>query len=82
MIEMTDSSIRKSESLPERSRIRIAVALVYFCMGLCFASWASRIPDIKTLLSLSDGRLGSILFALPVGQLLMMPVSGRLVTRS
>jgi MFS family permease len=81
MIEMTDSSIRKSESLPERSRIRIAVALVYFCMGLCFASWASRIPDIKTLLSLSDGRLGSILFALPVGQLLMMPVSGRLVTR-
>jgi MFS family permease len=69
------------ESTPEKRRIRIAVALIYFCMGLCFASWASRIPDIKTSLHLNDAMLGSILFALPVGQFLMMPFSGRLVTR-
>ena len=50
-------------------------------MGLCFASWASRIPDIKTALHLSDAVFGTILFALPVGQFLMMPFSGRLVTR-
>jgi len=50
-------------------------------MGLCFATWASRIPDIKTALHLSDGHLGTILFALPVGQLTMMFFSGRLVTR-
>lgn len=66
---------------PDKKRIRIAVALTYFCMGLSFSSWASRIPDIKTSLHLSDGQLGSILFALPVGQLLMMPFSGKLVTR-
>lgn len=65
----------------ERSRIRVAVAMVYFSMGLCFASWASRIPDIKTKLHLNDAMLGSILFALPVGQFLMMPFSGKLVTR-
>jgi MFS family permease len=64
----------------EKKRIRIAVAMVYFSMGLCFASWASRIPDIKTKLHLNDAMLGSILFALPVGQFLMMPFSGRLVT--
>ena len=64
----------------EKSRIRLAVAMVYFSMGLCFASWASRIPDIKTKLQLNDGMLGSILFALPVGQFLMMPFSGKLVT--
>jgi MFS family permease len=64
----------------EKGRIRIAVAMVYFCMGLCFASWASRIPDIKTSLHLNDAMLGSILFALPVGQFLMMPFSGKLVT--
>ena len=64
----------------EKSRIRIAVAMVYFSMGLCFASWASRIPDIKTKLQLNDAMLGSILFALPVGQFLMMPFSGKLVT--
>ena len=50
-------------------------------MGLCFATWASRIPDIKTALKLTDAALGTILFALPVGQFLMMPFSGRLVTR-
>jgi MFS family permease len=70
----------QSEIIQEKKRIRLAVALVYFCMGLCFASWASRIPDIKTALHLNDAMLGSILFALPVGQFLMMPFSGKLVT--
>lgn len=70
-----------AESVSDKSRIRIAVSLTYFSMGLSFASWASRIPDIKTALHLSDGNLGSILFALPVGQLLMMTFSGKLVTR-
>ena len=65
----------------DKRRIRLAVALFYFCMGLCFASWASRIPDIKTYLQLSDAAFGSILFALPVGQFLMMTFSGKLVTR-
>lgn len=63
------------------NRIRWAVSLFYFGMGLCFSSWASRIPNIKAALQLSDGELGTILFALPVGQLTMMFFSGRLVTR-
>lgn len=71
----------KSAPEPEKKRTRIAVSLLFFSMGLSFASWASRIPDIKTSLDLSDGELGSILFAIPVGQLLMMAFSGRLVTR-
>jgi MFS family permease len=75
------SAAGQIEITPEKKRIRLAVALVYFCMGLCFSSWASRIPDIKTALNLNDALLGSILFALPVGQFLMMPFSGRLVTR-
>jgi MFS family permease len=60
---------------------RIAVSVFFFCQGLSFASWASRIPDIKTSLHLSEAGLGSLLLALPVGQLLTMPFSGRLVTR-
>ncbi|WP_281636967.1 MFS transporter [Flavobacterium marginilacus] len=62
-------------------RIRMAVSMFYFAMGLCFATWASRIPTIKSTLHLSDGQLGTILFALPVGQLTMMYFSGKLVTR-
>jgi MFS family permease len=63
------------------NRIRWAVSLFYFGMGLSFSSWASRIPTIKAALHLSDGELGTILFALPVGQLTMMVFSGKLVTR-
>jgi MFS family permease len=66
---------------PNKKRIRLAVALVYFSMGLCFSSWASRIPEIKTALHLNDAMFGTILFSLPVGQFLMMPFSGKLVTR-
>lgn len=61
-------------------QIRIAVSAFFFCQGLCFSSWASRIPDIKTALHLTDAGLGSILLALPAGQLTAMPFSGKLVT--
>lgn len=62
-------------------RTRIAVALFYFGQGIAFASWASRIPDIKHQLNLSDGALGSILLCLPLGQLFTMPVSATLVSK-
>jgi len=80
---MTQSTIISSnvnEPSAEKKRIRIAVALTYFSMGLVFASWASRIPDIKTSLHLNDAMFGSILFALPVAQFIMMTFSGKLVT--
>ena len=63
------------------SRTRLAVSLFYFGQGIAFASWASRIPDIKHKLNLSDAALGSILLALPLGQLCTMPISAKLVTR-
>ncbi|MFV0269685.1 MAG: MFS transporter [Draconibacterium sp.] len=81
MSGITLESILEEGVTSGKRRTRLAVALVYFSMGLAFASWASRIPDIKTSLHLSDGAFGSILFALPVGQFLMMPFSGKLVTR-
>jgi MFS family permease len=81
MTNITPINSPPADSHPDRRRIRIAVALVYFSMGLCFSSWASRIPEIKTALHLNDAAFGTILFALPVGQFLMMPFSGKLVTR-
>lgn len=63
------------------NRIRWAVTLFYFSMGLNFATWASRIPDIKNSLGLTEGDLGTILFSIPVGQLCMMPFSGKLVLK-
>lgn len=63
------------------NRMRLAVSLFYFSMGLTFASWASRIPDIKEALHLSEADLGTVLFAIPVGQLVMMPFSGKIVIK-
>lgn len=67
--------------LSDLVRKRVAVAAYYFVPGLVFASWASRIPDVKHLLHLNNGQLGSILLAIPLGQLLMMGFSGVLVSK-
>jgi MFS family permease len=67
----------------DRSRraYRIAVGVLFFLQGICFASWASRIPSIQQQLKLSDTTLGVILFALPVGSMVALPLAGWLVTR-
>lgn len=62
-------------------RVRLATSLYFFGMGFCFSTWASRIPDIKSMLHLSDAALGTMLFALPIGQLFAMPISGKVVTK-
>ncbi len=63
------------------NRVRLATSLFFFGMGFCFATWASRIPDIKSMLQLSEAGLGTLLFALPIGQLVGMPISGKIVTK-
>lgn len=63
------------------NRVRLATSLFFFGMGFCFATWASRIPDIKSILHLSEAGLGTLLFILPIGQLVSMPFSGKIVTK-
>ncbi len=69
------------DDLRDLRRKRVAVAAYYFVPGMVFASWASRIPDVKHLLHLGNGQLGSVLFAIPIGQVLMMTFSGILVSK-
>lgn len=74
-------SLSNLSNLSDLLRKRIAVAAYYFVPGVVFASWASRIPDVKQMLHLTNGQLGSVLFAIPIGQLLMMAFSGVLVSK-
>ncbi len=67
--------------LPLNRVNRIAISTYFFIAGLTFASWASRIPDIKTELQLTDAGLGTVLFALPVGLMFSLPLSGLMVGR-
>lgn len=55
---------------------RRAVSALFFFQGLCFASWGSRIPQVQAALGLSDPELGGILFALPAGLMISLPLSG------
>ena len=68
---------------PRRSRryYRAALMAFFFVMGLVFASWAVRIPDIKNALGLSDAALGSILLAAPLGEMLAIAPAAWLLGR-
>lgn len=47
--------------------------------GFAFSSWASRIPQVKSHLSLDAATLGLVLLAIAAGAVLALPLSGQLV---
>ena len=59
----------------------MAVTSYFFVLGVATATWAARLPAIKSALHLSDGRLGLALFAVPAGAVLTLPFSGRIADR-
>ncbi len=63
----------------ELRRARIGVLAYFFVLGAATAAWSARLPAIKESLHLSDGRLGLALFAVPLGAVLTLAMSGRVV---
>ena len=61
------------------NRIRRANAVYFFISGFGYSSWTSRIPGIKESLKLDDAHFGTLLFMLPVGLILTMPFTGKLL---
>lgn len=55
--------------------------VVFAANGLAFASWMSRLPDVKELLALTAGQLGVLLLAVSAGAVLGLPLAGRLAHR-
>lgn len=64
-----------------KSKQRIALSTFFFLSGLCFSSWAARIPTIKTTLDINEAELGSLLLVMPVSQFVGIPLSGWLVSK-
>ena len=60
---------------------RLAVGALFFLLGLCFASWASRIPNVQQTMGISEAGLGGVLLAIPLGQLVSLPLAGWLVAK-
>lgn len=61
--------------------IRIANAVFFFISGFGYTTWASRIPSIQHQLHLNEAQLGAALFALPIGLMATMPITGQLLSR-
>ncbi len=62
-------------------RARNAVAVVFALNGFAFASWVARIPEVRSALDLTPGRLGVLLLALSVGSVVALPTAGAWVRR-
>jgi MFS family permease len=64
-----------------KNKQRLALSTFFFLSGICFSSWASRIPTIKTAFNYNEAELGTILLCMPVSSLIGLPISGWLVAR-
>src|SRR5262249_58190059 len=60
---------------------RRAVSICFLLNGLVLASWLPHIPELKSRLALSDGRLGFLLLAMAVGAVAALPTAGGLIAR-
>ena len=66
--------------MPDLTAARNAVGLSFFLNGLVFASWVSRIPEVRSSFDLTNGQLGLLLLSIAVGSLLALPTTGALIT--
>ncbi len=67
--------------MSERKHIRAACSIFFFISGFGYASWASRIPTIQQQLNLNEAQLGTVLFAMPVGLILTLPLTKYLLRK-
>ena len=68
-------------SAPELNGAIRATYGVFAANGMAFASWASRIPQVRDRLGLSPAGLGLVLLASAVGSVIALPLSGVIVGR-
>jgi MFS family permease len=62
-------------------RAEYCTKALFFACGMSFASWASRIPDLKERLGLGDAALGTVLFAMPIGSICALPIAGIMIDK-
>jgi MFS family permease len=68
-------------SLFFRHPAALAVGFTFAADSFMFGTWVTLIPFVKDKLALSDGALGLSLFGMPIGLLIMNPVSPWLIQR-
>jgi predicted MFS family arabinose efflux permease len=70
-----------TSAVAERPRARTATLAVFFVHGFLFASWTAHIPAVKAHLGLTDATLGIVLLCTPIGSVIAMTLTGRLLAK-
>lgn len=72
------------EADPSPHVVRAGVRATYIAFvgsGFAFASWASRIPQVRNHLGLTPAQLGLVLLSIAAGSIIALPLSGPVVHR-
>jgi MFS family permease len=62
-----------------RKFYRFSISVLFLVLGLNFASWSGRIPEVQKALGLNDAQLGLVLLASPLGNIAGAFLAGLLV---
>jgi MFS family permease len=68
-----------ADALPRAAARATYIAFIF--AGFAFASWASRIPQVRDRLQLSPAELGFVLLSIACGSLLALPLAGTIIDR-
>ena len=66
---------------PVLGRWRNAVFVVFWLTGFLFASWATRVPNVRDILDASTSQMGLLIFGLAAGSVLGLFASSHVIAR-
>ena len=78
---MTSTDVRRAPGPAEVTAAMRAVYVAFIGAGFAFASWASRIPQVRDRLDLDPAALGLVLLAIAAGSVIALPLAGTLIGR-
>ena len=78
---MTAEPVDRTRGSASVAAARTATLAVFAMNGVAFASWMSRVPDVKDMLALTPGQLALLLLAISIGSLCGLPVAGKVAHR-
>src|SRR6476469_8355476 len=77
---VSDSAV----AAPSAPQVRAGVRSTYIAFigsGFAFASWASRIPQVRDHLELTPAQLGLVLLSIAAGSVIALPLAGPVIHR-
>lgn len=78
-----DPAVAAPPAVPDATgrRAMVATYVAFAGSGFAFASWASRIPQVRDQLHIDPGTLGLVLLCISIGSIIAMPLSGLVVSK-